>query len=172
MKKCILSIMVLFIPVVCWSSEIESRYAIIQYQHYEQLEKLNNRIVLGSLSYLMGGRRGLTAVEELKRKIDVIVEKVESILQMYPSRVKFRIQLFDNPEDVRKVYFHQYGKRVDFIAFYSPQDKTIYLSLKDAELIVLAHEIAHVIIDTYYDRATPVKVHEILADYVTRYIED
>ena len=55
---------------------------------------------------------------------------------------------------------------VDFIAFYSPKTKTVYFSLKDLYLKVFAHELAHAVIDHYFEKAPPTKIHEMLAQYV------
>ena len=73
---------------------------------------------------------------------------------------------------MREIFRKKYGRDVDYIAFYSPRDKTVYVSVSDVELTVLAHEIGHVIIDFYYGMATPQKIHEVLAQYVEEHLKD
>ncbi len=165
-------LMILVFPLPLWALEMSTRYVTIQYEYEEQLLRFNDEIILGSLSYLMQGRKALTIDEEVRNKVDVIVERVESILEMYPRKLRFRIVLLDNAKEVQRVYREMYGRDSMFIAFYSPKKKTVYLSVRDIELTVLAHELAHVIIDSYYNAVTPVKIHEVLAQYVTEHLED
>jgi hypothetical protein len=47
-----------------------------------------------------------------------------------------------------------------------PEGNTIYVSLKDVSLGMLAHEVAHAIISSYFVVAPPEKVQEVLAGYV------
>ncbi len=73
---------------------------------------------------------------------------------------------------MQQTYRKKYGKGVDFISFYSPKYKTIFVSVKDIDLGVLAHEIAHAVIDFYYGMATPSKIQEVLAQYVESHLKD
>jgi hypothetical protein len=104
--------------------------------------------------------------------MDVLIERVETILEMYPKELKFNITLLSSDNEVQDVFRKKYGRTVNYISFYSPRDKTIYVSVKDIELGVLAHEIAHVIIDFYYGMSTPRKIHEVLAQYVENHLKD
>jgi hypothetical protein len=152
--------------------ELKTRYSTIIYEREDQLQKFNKEVVLGSLSYLMRNKKSITVTEEIGNKMDVIVERVEAILEMFPRELKFTIVLLSTDEEVQKVYREKYGRRVDYIAFYSPRDKTVYISVNDIRLGVLAHELGHVIIDRYYGIPTPVNIHEILAQYVESHLED
>ena len=49
---------------------------------------------------------------------------------------------------------------------YIPSINTIYISFNDATAGMLAHEMAHAVISTYFVVAPPTKVQEILAGYV------
>ncbi len=152
--------------------ELKTKYTVIIYDNENILKKFNKEINLGSLSYLLRNKHSFTLEDEVKNKIDVIVERVESILEMFPRALLFSIVLMASDGDVQIMFKNKYGKRVDYIAFYCPKDKTIYLSVRDVSLGVLAHEIAHVIIDHYYDISTPSKIHEILAQYVETHLKD
>jgi hypothetical protein len=91
---------------------------------------------------------------------------------MFPNEVKFTVSLLSSDDEVQRIYRSKYGKSVDYIAFYSPRDKTVFVSVKDIDTGVLAHEIAHVIIDLFYGIATPAKIHEVLAQYVETHLKD
>jgi len=66
----------------------------------------------------------------------------------------------------------RYGLTVDYVAFYAPRDKVVYVSVDDADLSVLAHELTHVILDHYFGIAPPVKIHEVLAQFVEEHLKD
>lgn len=152
--------------------ELQTRYATVTYSSEEHLRKFNKEVVLGSLSYLARNKKSITVGDEVKNKIEVIVERVEAILEMYPKDIKITISLLPSENEVQETYRRKYGRRVDFISFYSPKDKAIFVSIKDIDLAVLAHETAHAVIDLYYGTATPSKIHELLAQYVEAHLKD
>jgi len=171
-KTLLTGLMILTLFSVSSASELKSRYTTITYSNEDQVRRFNNEVSLGSLSYLMRNRGSVTTGDEVKNKVDVIIERVESILEMYPRELKFHIVLLPSDNEVQEIFRKKYRRNADYIAFYSPGDKTVYISVKDIELTVLAHEIGHVIIDFYYGIATPQKLHEVLAQYVEEHLKD
>ncbi len=161
-----------FVSTSSLAYEIKSKYTTISYEREEQLQKFNKEIRLGRLSYLLKDKKGITYKDEIKNKVDVIVERVETILEMFPNEVNFKIALLSSDDEVQAIFKEKYGRTIDYIAFYSPKDKTIFLSVEDIDIRVLAHEFAHVIIDMYYGIPTPAKLHEILAQYVETHLQD
>jgi hypothetical protein len=87
---------------------------------------------------------------------------------MRPKGLHFRIEIFTTDAEVQAVFKKEYNRQVDFIAFYSPRSETIYVANNKLRRSVFAHEIAHAIIDRYFDKSPPVKVHELLAQYVEK----
>jgi hypothetical protein len=166
---------VLFIFVLSSRSsgyELKTNYITIVYNNEDELRRFGKDIYLGSLSYLLRNRKSVTAEDDLENRLDVIVEKVESILEMYPKEVRFTIKLLPSEDAVHVVYRARYGKSADYIAFYSSIGKIIFVSVKDVDTGILAHEIAHAIIDLYYGISTPSRIHEILAEYVVAHLRD
>lgn len=157
---------------VAFEHELRGRYATIVYGSDEQLRRFNKEVSLGSLSYLLRDRKSVTINDEVRNKLDVLIERVETILSMYPKEVRFTLLLLPSDKEVQGIFRKKYGKNVDYISFYSPRDKTIYVSVKDADIGVMAHEIAHLIIDLYYGIGTPEKIHEVLAQYVESHLKD
>jgi hypothetical protein len=153
-------------------SELKTRYATILYQNEDHLRRFNKEIPLGSLSYLLRGKKSITTDDEIRNKIDVLIERVEAILEMFPKDLKFSLSLLSSDDEVQGVYRSKYARNADYIAFYSPGDRTIFVSVKDIDTGILAHEIAHVIIDLYYGMSTPTKIHEVLAQYVETHLRD
>lgn len=154
------------------AAELESRYAKIAYETEEDLRKFNDGVRLRSLSYLARNRNNLTVADEVGTKVDVLTERVKTVLEMSPKTLKFTIVLLPSESDVRRVYRARYGKSADFIAFYAPKEGTVYLSVDDVTLHVLAHELAHVVIDHYLGVSPSSKIHEVLAQYAEEHLED
>jgi hypothetical protein len=152
--------------------ELKTRYTTIVYKSENLLRKFNKEVSLGSLAYIMRDTRSITAEDEVKNKVDVIIEKVESVLEMFPRNLRFTVMLLPGEKDVQKVYREKYRAEVDYIAFYSPRDETVYVSVDDIRRGVLAHELAHVVVDHYYGVPTPVRIHEILARFAESHLED
>ena len=154
--------------------KILSRYARVSYQSEAALRLFNKRIKLGSLSYLLKRRisEELSLQSQVSEKIDIIVERVETILEMRPKDLKVDIVITPDVDTVRALYKQKYHRDVEFLAFYSPLEKAIYVSADDIKSKILAHEVAHAVIDQYFGVAAPVKIHEILADYVTENFEE
>lgn len=152
--------------------DLKTRYVTIFYENEKLLTEFNKEIRLGSLSYLLKNKKIITIEDEVINKVDVIVERVQDVLSMYPKEVSFKIVLLSKSNDVQVIFKNKYKRDVDYIAFYSPNDKTIYLSVKDIDLGILVHEVAHVIVDLYYGTPTPSKIHEVLAQYVEMHFAD
>lgn len=165
--------LLLFFPLsVSYGLELETKYATVVYDKEELVKHFNSEVRLGGLSYLLRNKSAITVEDETKNKIDVIVERVQSILDMFPKSLKFKIVLYRSDTEVRNIYKLLYGKNVDFISFYSPGIKTVFISVGDINLTVLAHELAHVVLDFYFVNSPPVRVHEVLAQYVEAHLFD
>lgn len=105
--------------------------------------------------------------------MDNIVERVSRLLDMYPSDLHFNIALYPKDKDIERAFLSMGGLRTYEtapIAFYSHKRRTIYISLEKLTAGVLAHEIAHAIINVYFDTPPPERMQEILAQYVDRHL--
>lgn len=154
-------------------SRAESGYAKIFCESAETLRLFNKRVKLGFLNSLLRSRADNLSVEgQVSGKIDAIVERVETILDMRPRN--FRIALFVLPDadSVRALYRKKFSREVDFVAFYSPAERAVYIAADEAKAVILAHEIAHAIIDQFFGVAAPAKIHELLAQYVEENFEE
>ncbi|HSR35550.1 MAG TPA: hypothetical protein VLL73_00090 [Desulfurivibrionaceae bacterium] len=163
----------LFFAAPVAADEMESRYAKVVYADEALVRSFNEEIVLGGGLFSLGRRpQQLTVQDELRNKLNNLVEKVMAVLEMYPKRLHFTLVLLPNSGEVQRVYRENFGKEVNYIAFYSPKQKTMYLSVRDVELRVIAHEIGHVVVDHYFDVPPPVKIHEVLAQFAETHISD
>lgn len=153
--------------------ELKTRYATVRYDDINLLQKFNDEIYLGrQLSQQLHQQKAFTIQDELHNKLNLIVEKVETVLDMFPTQLYVTIVLLPSSKEVQAVYLQKYGKRVNHVAYYSLSEKTIYLSVDDVNLKVLAHEIGHIVADHYFQVRPPYKIHELLAQFAEEHITD
>ena len=129
---------------------LKTRFTSIRYTEDSQISAFFWRI---------SGRR-LDPVESrglASNRVDELVERVEALLEMYPSGLKFEILLVPRHVDgPHSTYSHKTGR------------VTAYLDrLTDG---VLAHEIAHAVICAYFVTPPPEKTQEVLAQYVDKHL--
>jgi hypothetical protein len=153
-------------------AELKTRYGTIHYGNEKLLRDFDGEVSLRSLSYLTRGKKNETVGDEVVNKVDIIVGRVEAVLEMFPKNLSLTVTLLPSEKEVQRIYREKYGVDVDYIAFYSPKDETIYISVNDARLGVLAHEVAHAVIDHYFGVSPPAKIHEVLSQFVESHLED
>jgi hypothetical protein len=156
------------------TERIASGYAKIFCDNDETLRLFNKRVKLGSLSSLLRGRgsRELSLEGQVAEKVDVIVERVKMILEMHPKNFRVSIHVLPDAESVRAAYRKKYYRDVEFLAFYAPAERAIYIAADEVKSHILGHELAHAVIDQFFGVAAPVKIHEILAEYVDENFEE
>ena len=153
--------------------EIKSRYATITYDSQKTLRKFNDELYVGgSLRAKVKRQGGDTIEDDVRAKINVIVEKAMVVLDMYPSNLKFSIVIHPDKKGVAADFMRIYNKRVNYIAFYSPSKDTIFFSANNGRLRVVAHEIGHVVAEHYFAISPPPRIHEVLAQYAEKHITD
>jgi hypothetical protein len=157
-------------PAFC--EQRQSRYVTLQYSSKEILREFNSQLSLsGSLSRMMR-RNTVTIEDEAMAKVDIVVEKAETVLDMFPNNLHMTIVLLPTSADIAKVFFQKYRKNVNYLSFYSLSEKTIYISVDDTNLQVLAHEIGHAIVDHFFNVRPPYNIHELMAQFTEKHITD
>ena len=160
-------------PSLLLAREAKGRYATLRYTSQEVLAEFNEELELGrNLNAFMRKKNVVSVEDEVLAKIDAIIEKAETILEMFPDKLHMYIVLLENSGDVARVFKEKYGKNVNYVAFYSLSEDTIYISVDDTRLAVLSHEIGHAIVDHYFKVRPPYNVHELMAQFVEKRIED
>jgi hypothetical protein len=129
----------------------KTMYASLYYLHEEDLEAFLWRITgdeeIDIYSYPVVA----------KSRVDRIIEKIQSVLDMYPER--FHI----------KVYIHRRYDRGP-IAFYSHKTHSITTYADAITEKIFAHEAAHAIIRAYFKILPPKKIREMLSQYVDQHL--
>ncbi len=110
--------------------------------------------------------------EVFLEKLDTIFKKVEEVLDMYPSRINVNIKVFSSQDGLDKAYEELFNEPNTTVSFYVFKTNTIYTTEKAISESILAHEMAHCIIDHYFVILPPRKVQEILAVYADMHLFD
>ncbi len=110
--------------------------------------------------------------DNVKTKVDEVMEKVQTILDMYPDEMAISISLYVDHLSIGRI-FREFSETGNIpIAFYANKSKTIYVDISSVTDGVLAHEMAHAVINFYFDVPPPAKMQEILAQYVDLHLWD
>lgn len=148
---------------------IESQHTSIQYITLKDLEKFDNSIDFTPRKWGAKNLFSLVSakdpVDSIKQKVDALFDKVEQILGMYGQRDKIIIILYPQ-KSFYEVRNRINGKDCRFRAMYIFEQNTIYINVGDVHEGILAHEIAHAIVDNYLSVRPPKITSEILARYV------
>ena len=152
-----------------WAKTYETQYATIYYSNDNDLNSFTRNLRSGL--QIFGESQGKNPMLA-KNRVDAIVERVEQILDMYPSNLHFKIYIYLAYKDLSLKYLAigSFGKSP--IAFYDHKTRAIYLSLRDTTDGVLAHEIGHAVINLFFPVPPPARMQEILAQYVDRHLWD
>lgn len=136
-------------PKASAENAFDTKYATI---HFDEESHLNDFLWRITGTKLTAGQaaEGLT-----KNRVDELVERVESLLDMYPHPFRFQIEI--TPEA---------GADDGPPAHYSNEMRRIYVSPSTVTDGMLAHEIAHAVICAQFSVPPPEKAQEILARYV------
>jgi hypothetical protein len=171
------SVYLILLSAVCiqpaFAIEAKSRYVTLQYSDKRVLREFNNKLIIGRKLSSVVRKRNVESVEdEVLAKADVIMEKVQVVLDMFPDKIYITLVLLPDDDDVAAKYKESYGKHQKNIAYYALSEKTIYISVDDTNLRVLAHEIGHAVTDQYFKVRPPYKIHELMAQFAEKHVTD
>ena len=161
--------------------KLETKHATICYQSREDLKKFNSKIKYTpgawGLKDLFSSSSSNDLKSKIKRKVDAVYQRAQEILDMRKRMKKVIIHLYPSQKDLHVAYgniykesFRSYKTNSKPRAWYTHSYKTIYLNLDDLHEGILAHEMAHAIIDHYLLVRPPSATAEILARYVDKHL--
>ena len=157
-----------------------TKRTVVYYQSEADLERLNRKLKLRRSAGFLGmfaGKESGSITERLERKIDQIFANAQALLDMHNCKSTIKIMVYPDKNGVDRAYAGLVSKynlsslHTDHIAFYFHKLKTVYISLETATEGVMAHELAHAIIDHYFIIRPPSKIAEMLAQYVDKHLE-
>ena len=158
---------------IVWRN-IETGHVIIRYQTPEDLEKFDKKVdyspgVWGiTRIFSRGGSDALP--DRLKKKVDALYERIMEILDLRKRLNKVTINIYRDKKRLHAAYAGIYKTESPYRAWYTYENNTIYVSTDDLNEGILAHEMAHAIIDHFLIIRPPKATAEILARYVDRHL--
>ncbi len=164
-----------------WAEESSADWTMVESQFFtifcpkeldmEKIHKrINTRFVDVDLSAPAPSKRNPEKL--LAYKFDLLLKKVEAILDMYPRGIHIRVKICQNQEQLPAVGKNISGMTDSPNSFYIHRERIIYTTVGNLSEKVLCHEIAHAVIDHYFVILPPRKIQELLAMYVETHLED
>ena len=156
-----------------WQS-VESRYFTVFYRPSVNLKKMEKKLKRRRFDVVSGGGYEYlsTNAEKVAYRLDRIFERVKEILDMYPQNMNVKIKIFKDRRELIDAYEKVFGEREDIVSFYIYRHETIYTDAVDISDSVIAHEMAHAIVDHYFLIRPPETVKEMLSCYVDEHLDD
>ena len=162
---------------------LETRYTIIRYKSFGDLHKFNEKIEYGrapwKVNQLFSSGDSGNLIGHIEEKVDKLLERVQGILDMHILKRKININLYSNKNELYAAYPMNWGSTSRYYktssiprAWYVYERNTIYINTDDLHDGILAHEVAHAIIDNYLLVRPPKETAEILARYVGSQVRD
>ena len=157
-----------------WQS-LPTKYTVLHFQSLKDLELFNSDIDYASggvFQSLFGGAAGKDLKEQVVQKVDALFVRAQEILDMRKYMRRVQINLYPNKEALAEAYQKEVKKPGELRAWYTFEQHTIYVQVEDVNEGMLAHEMAHAIIDHFLQVRPPPATAEILARYVDAHLKD
>jgi hypothetical protein len=159
-----------------WES-VDTKHTIVCYQFAEDLKKFDKKVDYSpgewGFSQLFSRFSLNRGAVNLKEKVDTLFERVQKILDMRKSVKKVTIRIYPNKKQLQAAYHNIYREKASLRAWkashrawYVYEHSTVYINADDVHEGMLAHEVAHHIIDNYFEVRAPRATTEILSRYV------
>ncbi len=153
-----------------------SRFCSIFYEEGVSLDMVNRRINLRFSDFYSPRRYrekvDFSTEDIIREKFDAIFGKVEDILDMYPGKIHVSINIYRDRDGLDMAYEEIFNEPNTACSFYIYKTNTIYTTERAVTEGILAHEMAHCIIDHYFVILPPRKVQEMLAVYADVHLKD
>ena len=160
---------------------LATQYTIIHYQSLEDLKKFNRKIDYSpdqwGFARLFSSSDSSNLSGEVAQKVDAVYRRAQEILGMRKKAAKVNIKIYSDEKELHAAYlnvhefaYRNYQPAGTVRAWYTHERNTIYLNKNDLHEGMLAHEMAHSIVDHYLSVRPPRATAEILARYVDSHL--
>ena len=153
---------------------LETDYTRIIYQTPTCLTQLDQKLLFKQTEPVSGSMMCMETGDPLEKKliqkIDTLFLQVQAILDMPAPDKKVSIHIYHDSDQLAEAYFQAYQKEAALPAWYDHDTQTISMDLTQLRAGILAHEMAHAVIDHFFGVKPPAAAAEILAQYVDAHI--
>lgn len=154
---------------------LETRHAIIHYQTLDDLKRFNKkikyRVESSGLKTLFSPSSTFGLEDTVSKKVDALFKRAQQILDMRKKINKIIINVYHDKNQLYEEYKRIYRKKCHIRAWYEYRLHTVFICIEDMHEGMLAHEMAHGIIDHYLKVRPPTATAEILARYVDSHLK-
>lgn len=153
----------------------KSHFCTIHFRYDVNVDAVNKKIDTYKVDYgltVKPPRLGNDTKDIVAYKFDLILLKVQELLDMRPKDLRLNAKIYREQNDLDKVYLEIFDEGNKFIAFYVFKLNTLFACEEKVSANVLAHEIAHCIIDHYFTVTPPKKIAEMIAQYADLHLRD
>ncbi|MFH0771475.1 MAG: HAMP domain-containing protein [Candidatus Omnitrophota bacterium] len=161
-------------PSINWITK-KSVFCAINFRHDVNIPLVNEKIDTYGIDYgLMEKppRPGRDDKEQLAYKFDLIFLKVQEILDMRPKGLSLNVNIYHSRQDLDKVYMAIFNEKNEFITYYIFKLNTLYSEENAVSANIIAHEIAHCVVDHYFSVTPPTKIAEMIAQYADAHLRN
>ena len=155
---------------------IETRHTLVLYRAPEDLARFDRKLKYGPSSRGLKSLFSQQSADNLKdrvtEKVDALFERVQEILEMRRKMKKPTIFVYPNRQELHAAYRKLFNRPCNVRAWYQYSTNGVYLNARDLHEGMLAHELAHAIIDHYLLVRPPTATAEILARYVDSHLKE
>jgi len=153
---------------------LETDYTRINYQTPTCLALLDQKLFFQHSEPVPGSvmctQTGNPLEKKLIQKIDTLFLQVQAILDIPAPDKKVFIHIYHDSAQLAEAYFQAYQKEATPPAWYDHNTQTISMDLTHLRAGILAHEMAHAVIDHYFGIKPSAATAEILTQYVDAHI--
>ncbi len=110
--------------------------------------------------------------QRILARLESILLRVEQVLGMDLPSLKIKIKVYATRDALTTECLRLYGTADCYRSFYVHGLETIYTSMQDVSDSQIAHEMAHAVIDEYFNVIPPERTAEFLATFVDSHLED
>lgn len=178
---CIALLLLLTLDGFIWCDEgraagkyvVSTKYTRLVFASAKDMRKFNSSIDFdsgGSFGGLFSSPSEQEVKNELIAKVDALFSKVQRILDMRKKMQKVLVNVSSNKEQLHQEYYRLFKAKCTLRGWYLFERNTVYLNVQDVHEGMLAHELAHAIIDHFLAVRPPRASAEILARYVDKHL--
>lgn len=161
-----------------WAGEIEernwrridSKYCTMWLHPQLEAKQVSKRISTWRVRPQIKVAKEEPEEKKLAAKCDTVFGRAQEILTMHPPGIHTSIRVVKDKSEIEAIHVSRYGFNTEAVAFYDFEANTIFVAAKHLSESVIAHEMAHCIIDHYFRIRPPRKIEEMLAMHVDEHL--
>jgi hypothetical protein len=107
----------------------------------------------------------------ISARLEFLLKRVKDVLEMHPLIPYLDIKIFHSRDELQERYRQVAMGNENYKSFYVHDLSAIFTSEKDIIDSIIAHEMAHAVIDYYFLVPPPAMAAELLATHVDEHLE-